>query len=436
MSQEAIDTPPYLSDQKRSRNASARLHLWRRLTQATFLGLLVFVPMFGLFRIDVATGAFVIGSYQVWFSDFPIIIGLWVFMASALVLTYSYFGAVFCGWLCPQGFLSELGTNLMRRLLGRRADLGVDGEAVKVAERKKGVGNWIKLGFYFLAGSMLVALIPLLYFYPAEVVWHFVTLTRDSRMPLSIYWIYFVFVVVVLIDAALIRHLMCKYFCIYRIWQHSFKTSETLSIGYDAARSDDCIKCGYCLSACAVDLDPRDTELYSGCTACGECIVACDKLHERKEGSAGLLSFVFPKSDAVASNNKATILSRLRGAIPAMAVGAALFGFGLVHYQSYHMSVGNIGGAGTGMNTYVVHLANKRYRPADLHIVVKGLAKDGYTLAQHQVHFDSAGIKDVQLHLNRDIIGLGLHRFFVRVRSTDGWSQTFPVEYYAVGDGS
>jgi polyferredoxin len=154
MRQEAIDTSPYLSDQKRPRNASARLHLWRRMSQATFLALLVFVPMFGLFRIDVATGAFVIGSYQVWFSDFPIVIGLWVFMASALVLTYSYFGAVFCGWLCPQGFLSELGTNLMRRLLGRRADLGVDGAAVKVAERKKGVGNWIKLGFYFLAGSI------------------------------------------------------------------------------------------------------------------------------------------------------------------------------------------------------------------------------------------------------------------------------------------
>jgi hypothetical protein len=434
MRQEAIDTSPYLSDQKRPRNASARLHLWRRMSQATFLALLVFVPMFGLFRIDVATGAFVIGSYQVWFSDFPIVIGLWVFMASALVLTYSYFGAVFCGWLCPQGFLSELGTNLMRRLLGRRADLGVDGAAVKVAERKKGVGNWIKLGFYFLAGSMLVALVPLLYFYPARVVWHFVTLTPDPAMPLSIYWIYFVFVVVVLIDAALIRHLMCRYFCIYRIWQHSFKTSETLRIGYDAARSDECVKCGYCLSACAVELDPRDTELYSGCTACGECIVACDKLHERKDGP-GLLSFVFPKADDAVSSNKATILSRMRGALPAMAVGAALFGFGLVNYQSYHMSVGNIGGLGTGMNTYVVHLANKRYRPADLHIVVQGLAKGGYTLAQHEVHFASAGIKDVRLHLNRDIIGLGLHRFSVRVWSTDGWSQTFPVEYYAVGDG-
>ena len=30
--------------------------------------------------------------------------------------------------------------------------------------------------------------------------------------------------------------------------------------------------------------------------------------------------------------------------------------------------------------------------------------------------------------------GLGLHRFIVDVRSADGWSKSFPVEYYAVGD--
>ena len=431
MRQEAIDTPPYETAGKGTRR-SVRLHRWRRFTQITFLLLLVFVPMLGLFRIDVATGAFIIGKYQVWFSDFPIIIGLWVFLASSLVITYSYFGAVFCGWFCPQGFLSELGTNLMRRLLGRRADLGIDGSAVKVAVRKQGVGNWIKLGLAFTGGSMLLGLIPLFYFYPAKAVWHFVTFTADAQIPPSIYWIYFVFVVVLLIDAALIRHLMCRYFCIYRIWQHSFKTSETLRIGYDAARSDDCIKCGYCLTACSVDLDPRDTELYSGCTACGECIVACDKLHERK-GAEGLLSFEFPKGGQV-SANKATIMGRLRGVLPGMAVGAALLAFGLMNYQPYHMSVGNMGALGTGLNTYEVHLANKRYQPADLHIVVRGLKPGQYTLAAHDVHFVSAGMRDVQLHLDRVSIGLGLHRFIVDVRSGDGWSQSFPVEYYAVGD--
>lgn len=432
MRQDATDTPPYeVVGKKRN---SARLHVLRRLTQLTFLLLLVFVPMFGLFRIDVATGAFVIGNYQVWFSDFPIVIGVWVFMASALVITYSYFGAVFCGWLCPQGFLSELGTNWMRKLLGRRADLGVDGSAVKVAERKKGVGSWIKLGLGFTIGSMLLGLIPLLYFYPATAVWHFAILNPDPDMPESIYWIYFVFVVLLFMDMALIRHLMCRYFCIYRIWQHSFKTADTLTIGYDASRSDDCIKCGYCLTACAVDLDPRDTELYSGCTVCGECIVACDKLHERKDKD-GLLSFVFPKlEEGKGKKNQATAMGRLRGVLPGMAAGAALLIFGLLHYQTYHMSVGNMGGKGTDMNTYVVHLANKRYQPADLHITVRGLKPGQYTLARHDVHFDSAGIRDVQLHLDRVSIGNGLHRFIVDVRSADGWSQSFPVEYYAVGD--
>jgi len=426
MREEAAASPPYSIG-----GARKHMHLLRRTTQLLFLLLLVLAPVLGLFRIDILTGAFVIGSYQIWFSDFAIVIGLWVFIASLLVITYSWVGAAFCGWLCPQGFLSELGTNLMRKLLGRSADLEIDGNSVHVASRKKGVGSWLKLGTAFVLGAMFLALIPLLYFYPPLVVWHFVTFTRDVQMPLSIYWIYFVFVVVMLIDIALIRHVMCRYFCVYRIWQHSFKTTRTLTIGYDDSRSDECVKCGYCLKACAVDLDPRNTELYSGCTACGECIVACDRLHNRQVDD-GLLSFVFPEGRKNGSR-LSTAASRLRGVLPAAAIGAAMFVFGIMHYQSYHMSVGNIGSRNANVNTYVIHLANKRYRPSDMQIRVNGLKPDQYHLEKKTVHFDTAGMQDVALRLEQGTLH-GLVSFNVHVTTADGWSETFPVRYFAVGD--
>ena len=429
MSSQAADSMPYAG---RSTSRRAPLHLLRRTSQWLFLLFLVLAPILGLFRIDILTGAFVIGSYQIWFSDFAIVIGLWVFIASLLVMTYSWLGAAFCGWLCPQGFLSELGTNLMRKLLGRRADLGVDGSSVRVASRKKGLGNWLKLGTAFLLGAMFLALIPVLYFYPPLVVWHFVTFTHDEQMPLSIYWIYFVFVVLMLVDIALIRHLMCRYFCVYRIWQHSFKTTRTLTIGYDDSRADDCVKCGYCLTACAVDLDPRNTEVYSGCTACGECIVACDRVHPREDG-LGLLSFVFPEEKKQGSK-LSSVASRLRGVLPAAAIGLAMFAFGIMHYESYHLSVGNIGGRHADANTYVIHLANKRYRPSDMHIRVEVLNPDQYRLERNALHFDSAGMQDVTLRLEQDKLGRGLVAFAVHVSSNDGWQQSFPVRYYAVGD--
>ena len=88
----------------------------------------------------------------------------------------------------------------------------------------------------------------------------------------------------------------------------------------------------------------------------------------------------------------------------------------------------------TNLNTYVVHVANKRYQPAELHIAVRGLTKGQYTLEKYAVHFDSAGIEDVKLHINWHSIVHGLHRFSVRVWSSDGWSKIFPVDYWDVGD--
>ncbi|MDQ6960009.1 MAG: 4Fe-4S binding protein [Mariprofundaceae bacterium] len=411
---------------------SQYLHILRRASQLAFMALIILAPVLGLFRIDILAGAFVIGSYQVWFADFAIVFGAWFLMAGVLVLSYSWLGAVFCGWACPQGLLSELGSGWMHRLLGRRAGLSVDGSGVAVALRKKKWVNWALLGLAFVAASMLFALIPILYFYPPLTVWHFLTLQSDAAMPLSMYWIYFVFCVVMLLDIGFIRHIMCQNFCVYRIWQHSFKTSETMRIGYDAVRSDECVKCEYCASACAVDLDPKHTEVYSGCTACGECIVACDRLHEGK-GKAGLLSFVFP-SRQESPEHMASMSGRFRGVLPFLLVGALLLVFGIKTYSPYEVSVGNIGARNTGLNDYVVHLSNKRYRASGVSITVKGLKADQYHLDKASVHFNSAGMVNIGLHLNAKVIRHGMHRFIVHLESNDGWHEDFPVQYYRVGD--
>jgi len=424
----AVAEKPSCSRPKQSRH----LHLLRRVSQFSFLTFIILAPVLGLFRIDILSGAFIIGQYQIWFADFAIVFGAWFLMAGLLVLSYSWLGAVFCGWACPQGLLSEMGTDWMHRLLGRRAGLSVDGNGVNVALRKKKRANWVLLGLAFVAASMLFAFIPVLYFYPPQTVWHFVTFQRDDAMPVSMYWIYFVFVVVMLLDIAFIRHLMCQNFCIYRIWQHSFKTSETMRIGYDAARSDECVKCGYCTSACAVELDPKHTEIYSGCTACGECVVACDRLHEGK-GEAGLLAFIFP-SRQESPEHMTSMSGRFRGVLPFLLVGALLLAFGIKTYSPYQASVGNIGARNTGPNDYVVHLSNKRYRTADVRITVRGLATDQYRLDHENVHFISAGMTNIGLHLNSKTIRHGLHRFVVHLESHDGWHDDFRVQYYRVGD--
>lgn len=230
----------------------------RRAVQAFTLLLLIVIPLSGLFRIDVQAGGFILLDRQVWFSDIFIVMGFWIFIASLLVMIYSLVGSVFCGWMCPQNSVSEYANWVTMKLLGRRAQMmDVTGERMQVARRKRSPLNYVVLAIALLLPAMLAALIPLLYFFPPSAIWSFVTFTEDADLAGSLYWIYFVCVAVFMLDIVVMRHLMCKYMCIYRVWQHSFKTRETLHIHYDSARSDHCSSCHYCVDACFLDIDPR-----------------------------------------------------------------------------------------------------------------------------------------------------------------------------------
>lgn len=128
---------------------TTRFHLQRRSVQVITLLLTIVVPATGLFRIDPKAGALVILHRQVWFADFFLIAGLWVSLVSLLVMLYSLAGTVFCGWVCPQNIFSEWANFMTRLLLGKRAEVSLDGQAPRVAPAKNRVLNWVLLGLSF-----------------------------------------------------------------------------------------------------------------------------------------------------------------------------------------------------------------------------------------------------------------------------------------------
>src|SRR5450756_2875648 len=224
-----------------TRANSVRYHGRRRLVQAISFALAILVPATGLMRIDPSAGALVVLDRQIWFADFFLVAGLWIMLASALVILYSVAGTVFCGWVCPQNTLAEWANHMTHKLLGKRAEVSLNGDAPKVAAAKNKALNWTLLGLSFLCAAMLVALLPLLYFYPPDVVWSFITLRTDPRLAGSLYWIYSVWVLIIFLDIAVLRLFWCRFACVYRVWQHSFKTKETLHVAYDASRADECL---------------------------------------------------------------------------------------------------------------------------------------------------------------------------------------------------
>jgi len=396
--------------------------------------LLILIPVTGVFRIDVSTG-FVVMDRQIWFADFFIVFGFWLVVATTMIMMYSTLGTVFCGWACPQNTMSSWANKITRKHLGKRAVIDWNNEQDgNVAAAKNKLVNWLMLSSKLLLASMILALIPMLYFYPAGAVWSFITFQDDARLVGALHWIYTVFTIIVLVNLAVIRHFACRYMCIYRIWQFLFRTCDTLHVTYDASRSDECTKCNLCVTTCSVDIDPRKTSTFDSCINCGECITACDALHEKKS-TPGLLRFRFG-SRQIKGTAKDSYLPTWRGrlavVLPVFVIGAGLLTWGLISYDPYHLTVyqGNVP-RGQKIVNYHINVSSKMYQPGALHLSVEGLPENSYSLSRSTVNFPTAQRIDVELEVDNTLLApAALQSFIVSAKSDDGWKDSFRIVYF------
>jgi polyferredoxin len=419
-------------------SAGVVFHGRRRAVQLLVLALIVVVPTSGLFRVDPVAGALVVLDRQIWFSDFFLVFGLWIFLATLMVFLYSIAGTVFCGWVCPQNSVAEWANHMTRRLLGKRAQVSLDGAPVRVTASKNHALNWAVLALCFIGAAMIVSLVPMLYFYPVPAVWSFVSMRPDPALAGSLYWIYTVFVLIVLLDITVLRHFWCRFICVYRVWQHSFKTRQTLHVAYDASRSADCEGCHYCASKCFLDLDPRSTDVFDSCINCGECVDACNQMH-RKEGKPGLLRFEFgarqPGAGAPAPrprrNNEYSLFGRARWALPFSFLGLTMFAWGIWTYEPYHLSVDHgTAAGGQAVSEYQIAIANKKYRPENVHITVNGIDPAKVHLSADALTLGKVQHQSLTLSISRQI-PRGLYPMQIEVRSDDGWVGRFSFQHYA-----
>jgi len=318
--------------------------------------------------------------------------------------------------------------------------MDVTGTSMQIAVRRKSILNYVILGSLLLAASLFYALIPMFYFYSPQAIWSFVSFQYDDELAGGLHWIYMVCVFVMLMNIVAIRHLMCKYMCIYRVWQHSFKTRDTLHISYDASRADHCTSCNYCVDSCFLDIDPRQPEVFDSCVNCGACVVACDELHSKSKKLQGPGLLRLKLGDEWRGKYRGALgsfFNRARAATLATIIGAALFAYGIVDYEPASFSVYRAeaqqvqhGQQGQQVLDYRINVAYKVNRPEQMHIRVEGLDADQYTLQKDVIQFERSGRQDVELHL-RDGLPEGLYRFRVIVTADDGWSRDFRVVHFA-----
>ncbi len=413
-----------------------RIHLWRRGLQLGAILLAILIPVSGLFRIDPMEGAFVVLDRQVWFSDFYLVVGLWLAISCLLVTTYSLVGTAFCGWVCPQNTLSEWANRMTQKWLGKRAEVSLDGSPLQVSQGKNKWANWLLLGAMFVSVSMAMALIPLFYFYSPDLIWSFVTFQEDPRLAGSLHWIYTIFVLIIAVDIAFIRHFWCRFMCVYRVWQHTFKTRETLHIAHDSSQAEECERCSFCVTSCFIGIDPRRTETFDACINCGECISACARIRASRKTGTSLLRFEVGARQGAGQggrSNVGSIFARTPWASALALFGLALFSWGIWSYDAFHLSVYRAETLqGENIVDYRISVANKIYRPSTLRVEVAGLPEDAYELSRSAVSFSTAGRQDINLHID-GVLSAGLHPFVVSVIAADGRRESFRVQHYVSG---
>ena len=215
--------------------------------------------------LQVAAGGFLPGTSQ--------LIGALLSLTLAFVM-----GRVFCSWICPYGFFSELVYALRFRLFGAPA---VEKEKKKKQSRAFGIkGVIVLLG---LVGAALLGW-PVLntLAMPGELslvplhVWEAGGLTM--ALALAVLALPLAALVLELLTG---RRLWCRYLCpqsvLLGLSARFFpRAGKGLRIGWQAK----CCSCGKdapCRAACSLGLNPRNVEgpERRDCTMCGDCVKAC-----------------------------------------------------------------------------------------------------------------------------------------------------------------
>jgi polyferredoxin len=282
-------------------NGPARLHILRRITQFLFLLLILLLPVFDILRYDTVTKElFIFG--KAWslglrdaISDGQLVSSTrvaltiilkaiipWVIILSIFPLLGFFFGRLFCGWLCPEGFLFEFADYLNLKILGRRSLYRTAYNNPSVEASRRGLYIILAVLFYITVPPVIGVFLTGYFIAPATI-WKEITtgnLSFGLKAGIAGVSIYLV------ITSIFVRHLFCKYVCAPGLMQMLFGwfSSRSLRVEFDRANISRCTDCRRCEQVCFMGVMPRAPQKNINCVNCGECISACEKELGRDNG--------------------------------------------------------------------------------------------------------------------------------------------------------
>lgn len=262
------------------------IKLLRRITQVSTILLIIAIPILNKKGITIITGTFYsLAVNGIWITD-PLS-GLQVIIASFsadIILLLSMLipvalalalGRVFCGWICPQNFISELFDIICDKLRIKR---------LFNPERSATPRYIIMLAVLLLS---LVLGIPAanLIFMPGIISVQISKYIYEGVVGLELSLIG----IIILSEIFILRRVWCNYICPAGSFLGILRFKKTLKVVYEEDEERVCGGCMECVKACQLGLNPLEEKIYPLCHNCGDCVAICGMINQEKKP----LSFKF-----------------------------------------------------------------------------------------------------------------------------------------------
>ena len=318
-------------------------------------------------RFDIPSLKLYFFGSVVWISEAYFFLLIFLLFFIGIMLATLLYGRIWCGWACPQTVLSDL-TRLIMKLSDRPAGRPV-------------LSAVLSQSFVFLFSSIV----------SASIVWYFVSpyemiprIISGALGPWT-FGSWALFTVLIYLDLAFVRRKFCSFVCPYARLQSAFFDHKTLTIAFDARRSDECMDCEACVKACPSEIDIRKG-LQVECINCAECIDACAG-RTKGRSKLPLIGYFFGTGGEGAHQGARP---RVIGLSAAFAVMAMLFAFQVYvrvpvdfvmiqdESQPYHQT----GIRSDMMNAYSMFIENRSLEPAEYLLSVSGV-KDAELIIRH-----------------------------------------------------
>ena len=177
------------------------------------------------------------------------------------------FGRIFCGWICPQNFISELFDIIHDRLKVKRIFNPSPSAKPRYAIMILLLISAPLLGFpiaNLISAPGIISVQISKYFYEGIV-----------GIELGLIGI------IVISEVFIIRRGWCNYICPVGSFLGILRFKRTMKVIYTEDTEHTCGRCMECVTACQFGLNPMTGKIYPLCHNCGDCIAVCEKIKNR-----------------------------------------------------------------------------------------------------------------------------------------------------------